>query len=56
MALLAKQRGKLDLLPQGFYALCPYIAGTWPQDVRGPAIPLSLATRRVVSGVGSEPC
>ena len=35
VALLAKQRGKLDLLPQGFYALCPYIAGTWPQDVRG---------------------
>ena len=46
VALLAKQRGKLDLLPQGFYALCPYIAGTWPQDVRAPP----LAARRL------EPC
>ena len=33
LALLAKQRGELSLLPKGFYALCPYIAGTWPQDV-----------------------
>ena len=33
LALLAKQRGKLHLLPRGFYACCPYIAGTWPQDV-----------------------
>ena len=30
---MAKQRGQLSLLPQGFYACCPYIAGTWPQDV-----------------------
>ena len=52
-ALKAKREGKLALLPSGVFALCPYIAGTWPQDVRAPSIPLSLATRRVVSGVGS---
>ena len=33
VALLAKERKQLSLLPRGFYALCPYIAGTWPQDV-----------------------
>ena len=21
-----------ELMPMGFYALCPYIAGIWPQD------------------------
>ena len=34
VALKAKQEGSLArLIPRGFYALCPYIAGTWPQDV-----------------------
>jgi hypothetical protein len=23
---------RLDLLPSGVFALCPYIAGNWPQD------------------------
>ena len=31
-ALKAKQEGKLSLLPNGVFALCPYIAGNWPQD------------------------
>lgn len=31
-ALKAKREGKLALLPSGVFALCPYIAGNWPQD------------------------
>merc|ERR1712167_26456 len=30
-ALKCKREGRLDLIPNGFFALCPYIAGVWPQ-------------------------
>eukprot|EP01062_Namystynia_karyoxenos_P052786 TRINITY_DN423_c0_g1_i2.p1 TRINITY_DN423_c0_g1~~TRINITY_DN423_c0_g1_i2.p1 ORF type:complete len:372 (+),score=124.13 TRINITY_DN423_c0_g1_i2:93-1208(+) len=35
--LKAKREGKLHMV-SGFYPLCPYIAGTWPQDVQNEGI------------------
>ncbi len=33
LALLCKEKGLLDLLPRGVFAMCPYIAGSWKQSV-----------------------
>jgi acetyl esterase len=32
-ALACRERGKPELVRHGIYALCPYLAGTWPQNV-----------------------
>ena len=32
-ALKCKQEGMLRYISSGFYAICPYIAGSWPEDV-----------------------
>lgn len=35
-ALKCKKEGRLDLIPSGFFALCPYIAGIWPESPADP--------------------
>eukprot|EP00511_Aplanochytrium_stocchinoi_P011223 CAMPEP_0204862926 /NCGR_PEP_ID=MMETSP1348-20121228/2932_1 /ASSEMBLY_ACC=CAM_ASM_000700 /TAXON_ID=215587 /ORGANISM="Aplanochytrium stocchinoi, Strain GSBS06" /LENGTH=212 /DNA_ID=CAMNT_0052013103 /DNA_START=32 /DNA_END=670 /DNA_ORIENTATION=- len=37
-ALKCKKEGTLHYIPKGFYALCPYIAGIWPQTVQNEGI------------------
>lgn len=31
-ALKCKKEGRMDLIPSGFFSLCPYIAGIWPRS------------------------
>jgi hypothetical protein len=33
LALLCKEKSLLYMLPNGVYAMCPYIAGSWKQTV-----------------------
>mmetsp|Transcript_1563 Transcript_1563/g.2272 ORF Transcript_1563/g.2272 Transcript_1563/m.2272 type:complete len:376 (-) Transcript_1563:1030-2157(-) len=37
-ALKCKKEGTLNMIPKGFYAMCPYIAGIWPQTVQNEGI------------------
>ena len=57
-ALKLKELGKLDLI-QGIYALCPFIAGEWPQErlpssTENNGIMLDLHTNRWRMGYGIE--